>query len=261
MKSSPHRWSSALVTGASAGIGQAMAEQLGAAGIPTVIVARRAERLAELATVYTCLEPLQADLLTVEGLEVVAQRLRLATRPIDLLVNNAGFGASGNVADVQPSILQDIITLNISALTALTTAALPGMLARKRGWILQVSSVASFQPGPGAAVYSASKAYVTSFSEALSLELTGTGVTVTALCPGFTRSEFHSVSGSAGKNGRIPKSAWMSAADVAGAGLRATAAGKAVEVPGIGYKVLASISNVLPRTLVRRIIDIANGPD
>lgn len=261
MKTSPHPWARALVTGASAGIGKAMVEQLGAAGIPTIIVARRAERLTDLAAKYACLEPLVADLLTVEGLQVVAQRLRLAMQPIDLLVNNAGFGASGNVADVDPRVLQDIITLNISALTSLTTAALPGMLARKRGWILQVSSVASFQPGPGAAVYSATKAYVTSFSEALSLELTGTGVTVTALCPGFTRSEFHSVSGSADNIGRIPKSAWMSAADVAGAGLRATAAGKAVEVPGIAYKTLASISNVLPRALVRRIIDIANGPD
>ena len=109
-------------------------------------------------------------------------------------------------------------------------------------------------------MYSASKAFVTSFSEALGLELTATGVSVTALCPGFTRSEFHAVSGS-GIGARVPKRAWMSAEDVAAAGLRAAAAGKAVEVPGLAYKAVASISNVLPRSVVRRRLKSSTVPD
>ena len=244
----------ALVTGASAGIGRSIAELLGAAGIPTVIVARRGDRLDELAARFPSLHPLVADLLSTEGQQTVISRLSDADHPIDLLVNNAGFGVSGNVADVDPDRIHDMIGLNISALTMLTRAALPQMLGRRRGWIMQVSSVAGFQPGPGAAVYSATKAYVTSFTEALSVELRDTGVLVSALCPGFTRTEFHEVSGSADDASRIPDIAWLSSADVAAAGLNAVAVGKVLEVPGAGYKAITAVSTVLPHGVMRGVL-------
>ncbi|MFN0092830.1 MAG: SDR family NAD(P)-dependent oxidoreductase [Acidimicrobiales bacterium] len=248
-------WASALVTGASAGIGAAFARRLGAAGVPTVVVARRAERLAALAEEHPSLEPLVADLAEPEGVGAVAARLADSARPVELLVNNAGFGAAGRFAEQDPARHGELVAVNVAALTGLTRAALPAMLAAGRGWILQVSSVAGFQPAPGAAVYGASKAYVTSLAEALSVELAGTGVRISALCPGFTRTEFHQVSG-AGWGARLPGRLWMDADAVAAAGLRAAAAGRVIESPGAVYKVLAAGSSVLPRPLLRALLRI-----
>ena len=249
-------WKTALVTGASSGIGEAIAEQLAAGDTHTIVVARRGDRLARMAARSTCIEALTADLLTDDGRDAVARRLATRREPIDLLVNNAGFGTAGNVVDVPLDKSLEMIDLNIRALTELTKAALPVMIERSRGWILQVSSMASFQPGPSAAIYSATKAYVTSFTEALHEELRGTGVKVCALCPGFTRTEFHAVSGTEHQNG-VPDFAWLSSEEVARSGLEAVAAGRAVDIPGALYKGLGAFTNGLPRGVVRRAMGLA----
>ncbi len=246
-------WRSALVTGATSGIGEAIADQLGSAGIPTVIVARRTDRLEALAALHPSLEPLTADLTVHADRARVIERLVSNVAPIDLLVNNAGYGIGASVQDTPQDELLGMIELNISALTALTRAALTPMLAAGRGWILQVSSVASFQPGPGAAAYSASKAYVTSLTEALSVELKGTGVKVSALCPGLTRSEFHQRSGMSQTMERLPNFVWMTSEDVARIGLAAMAKGRVIAVPGFVNKSVVGLSTApLFRSLVRR---------
>ena len=251
-------WKTALVTGASAGIGESIAEQLVAAGTPTIVVARRGDRLDTMAKGSSLIEPLVADLLTSDGCARVRARLKSKTDPVDLLVNNAGFGVNGNVADAPMDGSLGMIDLNIRALTELTRAALPRMIEAHRGWILQVSSMASFQPGPGAAIYSATKAYVTSFSEALHEELRGTGVQVCALCPGFTRTEFHAVSNMTDEEvGRVPSFAWLKADDVARSGLRAVAAGRALDVPGAVYKGASAVTGFLPRRAARRMMGVA----
>jgi uncharacterized protein len=249
-------WSTALVTGASSGIGADIARQLGEARIPTVIVARRRDRLDALAAEFPTLSPLVADLETPEGMALVSSRIADTTQPIDLLVNNAGFGIAGSFDEVTGAQHQSMIDLNISALTALSHAAAVAMKARKRGWILQVSSMASFQPGPSSATYSATKAFVTSLSEAMHEELRGTGVIVTALCPGYTRTEFHARSG--GGDAGVPDKAWLLSKDVAASGLRAVAKGRALDVPGAAYKGLAAVSSVLPRSAVRRLVGKAS---
>jgi short-subunit dehydrogenase len=141
-------------------------------------------------------------------------------------------------------------------LVALTRAALGRMVARDRGWICNVSSVVGFQPAPNLAVYAATKAFVTSFTEGLHEELRGTGVSATALCPGLTRTEFQSVSNPTGRTRTTPEFAWMTADDVAAIGLADTAARRAVSVPGLPNKALVSATSILPRALVRRLAGI-----
>lgn len=251
--SSSFPFTSALVTGASSGIGEAMVELLGEAGIPTVIVARRRDRLDELAARFSSIEVLDADLTTKKGLTAVVARVSDAALPIDLVVNNAGFGTSGDFHELDADRLDREVQLNIAALTRLTHAALAAMIPRGRGYVLNVSSVASFQPAPKLAVYAATKAYVTSLTESLHEEVRGTGVHVTALCPGLTRTEFQSVSNSDSYAGQYPTFAWLEARDVAKAGLDDVARGKALSVPGVLYKGMVSGSSVLPRGLARRL--------
>ena len=242
----------ALITGASSGIGETMARLLLQAGVPVVAVARRRDRLDALAS-YGDVEVLAADLGTVEGVSAVAERVAATQSGVDLVVNNAGFGTSGWFHDQDPDRLASEIELNITALTRLSHAALATMIPRGRGHLLNVSSVASFQPGPKLAVYSATKAYVTSLSEALHEECRGTGVKVTALCPGLTKTEFQSVSNTEGYETQFPAMAWTDVDLVARTGLADVAKGRAVSVPGVLYKTLVSTSQVTPGFLSRRL--------
>lgn len=247
-------FTSALITGASSGIGEAFVHLLGNARIAMVVVARRRDRLEALAAKYANVDVLVADLSTDSGVELVERRITdLSKLPIDLVVNNAGFGTSGLVPELDVDRLSDEIRLNVLALTRISHAAVRVMVTRGRGYLLNVSSVASFQPSPGSAVYAATKAYVTSFTEALHEELRTTGVRVTALCPGLTHTEFHSVSNTSGLKSQFPELAWMDPRPVAKAGLDAVAKGEALAIPGVLYKGLSALSSVMPRGATRRL--------
>ncbi len=246
-------FTSALITGASSGIGEAMAHLLGQAKIPTVVVARRADRLGELASLYESFEVLAADLNSAKGLAAVEKRILSTTSPVDLVVNNAGFGTSGLFHEIEADRLHDEINLNVQALTRLSNAAMRVMVPRGRGYLLNVSSVASFQPAPRLAVYAATKAFVTSLTESLHEEARGTGVHVTALCPGLTKTEFQSVSNSDAYASSYPGFVWLKVDDVAAAGLADVAKGKALSVPGLIYKGLTAAAGVTPRNIARRL--------
>jgi short-subunit dehydrogenase len=244
---------SALLTGASSGIGEAMAHLLGQAGVPTVLVARRTERLEQLAATYDGFEVLTADLNDAGDLERVCARVASDTDHVDLVVNNAGFGTSGRFHELDADRLHDEIGLNVQALTRLSHAALAAMVPRGRGYVLNVSSVASFQPAPKLAVYAATKAYVTNLSESLHEEMRGTGVHVTALCPGLTKTEFQSVSNAGESASSYPAFFWTQVADVAATGLADVAKGKALSVPGVLYKGVSVATSLTPRGLTRRL--------
>jgi short-subunit dehydrogenase len=252
----PSRWRSALVTGASSGIGEAFVRQLAADNVPTVVVARRVDRLDALATSLSGIEVLPADLTTDEGVARVGARLASAEDPIDLLINNAGFGTSGQFVSIDPQRTDDEIRLNVLALTRLSRAALPGMIERRRGWVLNVSSIAGFVAVPSLAVYAATKAYVTSFSEALHEELRGSGVVVTVLHPGLTRTEFSAVSAGEVPSISGPAFATMEADEVAQAGLQAAAAGRATVAPGWTNKAITGLTPLAPRAIVRRVVGL-----
>lgn len=256
-------WSRALVTGASSGIGTVLARQLAADGTDLVVVARSGDTLEELAGELRSahdveVEVLVADLTDADGLAAVEARLRDVAQPVDLLVNNAGFGTTGRFVDQDPDTEDREIQLNVAAVVRLTHAALPGMKARERGGILNVSSIASFQPIPNMAVYSATKAFVTSFTEAIHEELSGTGVHVSALCPGFTRTNFVDAADAGDDATKIPEFIWMEPEPVAAAGLRAVAANRATVVPGLQYKLSTGASRVLPSAVTRRVISVAS---
>ncbi len=230
-----------------------MAELLGAAGIPTVVVARRTDRLQQLAERFACIEVLAADLGTQGGLASVVARVEDQAAPIDLVVNNAGFGTSGEFHELDADRLDAEVQLNVAALTRLSRAALGSMRPRGRGYLLNVSSVVSFQPAPKLAVYAATKAYVTSLTESLHEEMRGTGVHVTALCPGLTRTEFQSVSSTESYATDYPSFVWLTPAEVAKAGLEDVAKGKALSVPGAMYKGMVAGVSIMPRGLTRRL--------
>jgi uncharacterized protein len=251
-------FSSALVTGASSGIGAEMAKQLGEAGVPTVLVARRTDRLQEIADRYDGFSVIEADLGTDTGVDAVMGAVRSSDNRIDLVVNNAGFGTSGQFADLDPERLADEIDLNVKALTKISNAALAAMRERASGYLLNVSRVASFQPAPGLAVYAATKAYVTSLTEALHEEMRGTGVHVSALCPGLTKTEFQERSNTSGYEATFPAFAWTSVESVASAGLDGVAKNRATIVPGALYKGLVATSSAVPRSVARRLSAIAS---
>lgn len=247
----------ALVTGASSGIGLELARLFAADGYDVVLVARRQEQLDTLANDLTArhgvrCEAIAADLGAPDAATNLVRLLEQRSLAIDILVNNAGSGALGPFARMDVDRARSMIQLNVTALTELTRLLVPGMVTLGRGRILNVASTAAFAPGPFMAVYYATKAYVVSFSEALGEELRGSGVTVTVLCPGPTRTEFQEMAGM--DNARLFKSfVVMDAAPVARAGYRGMMAGKRMVVPGIMNRVLPAVIRFSPRGMVVRV--------
>jgi len=245
----------ALITGPTAGIGAAFAEALAGEGYDLVLVARDGPRLTKLADDLADRHgvratPLVADLTTADGCALVERRL--ADRddtPIDLLVNNAGMSLNKPLLKATTDDLERLLSLNVRAVLRLTRAALPGMVARGRGDVINVSSVAGYLAMPGS-TYAASKAWVTNFSESTGLAMRRYGVRVMALCPGYTRTEFHQRAGV--DAGKIPNWLWLSADDVVRAGLRDLRRGRLVSVPDWRYKTAVLGLRFTPRGLSGR---------
>jgi len=239
----------ALVTGASAGIGATFARALAARGYDLILVARRRERLEALAKELESahranVEILEADL--ADAGQLLRVEARIAAADLDLLVNNAGFGISGRFWETDVTAQEQLHRLHVLAVMRLTHAALAGMVARRRGAIIGVSSVAGFVQSPGSVTYSASKCWLNSFTEGLYLELKSQGspVRVQALCPGFTYSEFHDVAGIDRK--LIPAQLWMQAEDVVASSLDGLERGRLFVVPGWRYRLLVRVLRFLP---------------
>jgi len=244
----------AVVTGASSGIGLEYAERLAAKGYDVAVVARRRGRLESVAEqlrsdLGVAVEVIAADLTKSPDLRRVEERVRSASR-LEMLVNCAGFGTVASFPTVDPDRIESEIALNVTALVRLTRAALPGMTARRKGTIVNVSSMASFQPNPYLASYGASKAYVTNFTEALSAELAGSGVFLQALCPGPVHTEFGDVAGV--PKDTLPEFLFASTAQVVDASLRGIERGEVVCVPGTVESLVSTVVDFLPRWLVRR---------
>jgi uncharacterized protein len=249
-------WERALVTGASAGIGDAFARRLASDGTSLVLVARDQQRLEKLADRVrgehgVDVEVLAADLSDDAQIARVADRLAGAPK-IDLLVNNAGFGTFGTFRKLPLDGELRQIDVNIRAVMWLAHTALATMTENGSGTVLNVSSTLALQPFPGSATYAATKAFVMSFTEALHEEARGTGVTVSAVMPGMVRTEFQQRAGKAEQFENLPSFAWLSPDKVADSALRAARRGRALSVPGLGYKVSAGMTSAAPRRMVRR---------
>jgi uncharacterized protein len=241
----------ALVTGATAGIGAVFADRLAREGQDLVLVARDEARLAVVAerlrrSYAVAVEVLPADLADDAGCAKVEQRLADRARPIDLLVNNAGFGIGVRFLDSEVEDEERMLRVLVRAVLRLTHAALPGMVARGRGAVINVSSMATWRAN---GTYAAAKAWVTSFTEGLARQVAGTGVRVMALCPGYTHTEFHQ---RAGIRKPGPEQLWLTPEQVVDEGLRDVRRGVVVSVPSARYKVLAFLARHAPRSLLRR---------
>lgn len=241
----------ALITGASSGIGREFADQLADQGYDLVIVARRDDALqqtrSEIETAHHVrVEVLVADLNDRAQLQIVADRLSDADRPIDLLVNNAGFGLAKPFLDNPVEDEERLLNVLVRATLVLSHAAGNAMRTRGSGRIINVSSVAGWM---ASGTYAAAKSWVTVFSESLAGQLTGTGVTVTAVCPGFVHTDFHAAG--AIDRSSTPGFMWVPSEDVVAEGLAAAQKGKTISVPGTQYKVLTTLLRAAPRPLIR----------
>jgi short-subunit dehydrogenase len=245
----------ALVTGASSGIGEAFARELAARRHDLVLVARRADRLEEeasrLAAAHgVAVEVLAADLASPDGIAVTAERLSDASRPVDLLVNNAGIGTVGSFWELPVDAELAMIHLNVLALVQLTHAALGPMVERNTGGVINVSSLGAYQPVPFNATYGATKAFVSSFTNAVREELRGTNVRLMVVAPGFTRTEFQETSF---EPRALPEFVWQSADEVASTAMRAYDRGRTVCITGAMNVVAAAASSVMPAVVMRRV--------
>ena len=248
----------ALITGASSGLGREFARQLAGRARSLVLVARRKQRLSELRGELTQHHPnlvvhiREADLADLAQLKELVAWLEREKINVDLLINNAGLGDSGPFATSNPKRNEQMMLVNMVALTSLTRHLLPQMIARKRGGILNVSSSAGFLPIPGFAVYAASKAYVTSFSEALRTELRGTGVSVCALCPGPVHTEFQEVAKRPGwQPDSGPEFVYVSVEQVVYDALAALDADRPLAIPGFAMKLGMFVVRITPMSILR----------
>jgi len=241
-----------VVTGASAGIGAELSRELASRGHGLTLVARRRDRLdrlaRELSSVRVDVEP--CDLADPADRGRLIELLRGGDRRVAGVCNNAGYGTVGTFAELPLEREVGEVRLNVEALVELTGAFLPQMLERGEGAILNVASTAAFQPLPGMAVYAASKAFVRSFSEAVHAELAGSGVSVTALCPGFTETEFASVAGAGSFEEKLPSAFVLNAKDVAREAVEGMESGARTVVPGVIHKAHAFYSRFVPNTLL-----------
>ncbi|MEV5507780.1 SDR family NAD(P)-dependent oxidoreductase [Streptomyces orinoci] len=243
----------ALITGATAGIGAAFARRLAADGHDLVLVARDEKRLHEHATELhdrhrVEAEVLRADLSREEGIAAVEARLSDRKRPVDLLVNNAGFGNKGRFLEVSVADELTMLRVHCEAVLRLTMAAAGGMRERRRGGVVNVASVAAFVPR---GTYGASKAWVVQFTQGAARDLAGSGVRLMALCPGFVRTEFHQRAGMGTEN--IPGWMWLDADRLVDAALKDLARGKSLSIPDPRYKALTGLSKLVPRGALGRV--------
>lgn len=236
----------AVVTGASTGLGREFAKQLAAASYNVVLVARNAEALAQVASELSesfavDTEVLVADLLTQSDRQRVLTRLESTDRPVDILVNNAGWGLPGSLNDTSWSDEKDHLDIHVTIPLELTHRVLPMMRGRGRGRVVVVSSVAAFL---SRGTYSSAKRFWVTLAKSLSAQFRADNVAVTAVCPGFTRTEFHERMGM--NVAGIPRSAWLSAEQVVSVGLRHAFRGQAVSIPTLRYRFLAAVAAVIP---------------
>ncbi len=247
-----------LITGASSGIGAELAYCAAADGFDLVLVARRMSALADVA--QRCekkhdakVSIIHSDLGDSTAPRVLAAELRARKLDVHTLINNAGLGASGSIAALPIETQMNMIQVNVTALTEITRRLLPAMLERGSGAVMNVASTAAFLPGPNMAVYYASKAYVLSFTEALAEELRGTGINISALCPGPTATEFGAVSGMSATKLFKQKGMMMSSNTVARAGWEGLLAGDRIVIPGMANKLLNQSLRIGPRALIARV--------
>lgn len=250
----------ALVTGASAGIGMAFARILASRGFNLAITARRAERLENLARELesqtgVTVRILPADLARANAARQLADALEQEQIAIDMLINNAGFGIAGRYRDIPWERHSEFIQVMVTAPCELTHHLLPGMTQRGYGRIVNVASVAGLIPGAASStLYGASKAFLISFTQALHSEQRGTGVYVSALCPGYTHSEFHDVSGTRERMNRMPKFLWLDAARVVEEGYTAVMRNQPICIPGLQYKAIVGFARMLPMGVAHRLV-------
>lgn len=251
----------ALITGASSGIGRDLAHQFAADGYDLVLVARRRDALEDAVRDVTRTHGVNArviaiDLATPGAARQIVDQLQTAGVTIDVLVNNAGFGLHGPVAELALERQLEMVQVNVAVLTELTRLFLPGMLERNRGGVLNVGSTAAFQPGPLMAVYYATKAYVLSFTEALAVEVNGSALRTSCLCPGPTATHFAETAQVT--HSRLFRMGTMRPADVARVGYDGWKRGQVIVIPGLKNRLGAVLASVSPRSMVRRIMKEVN---
>lgn len=247
------------MTGASSGIGADMARELAARGHDLALVARREDRMRELAEELAERHAVRAetfgcDVAEPEGRARLIGEVAERGLTVEILINNAGFGSGGAFHALDGEGETGMVRTNVEAVVALTSAWLPGMVERRRGAVLNLASLIAFQPVPFQATYGASKAFVLSFTQAVHEEVRGTGVTITALCPGPVRTEFGESGGFGGADDRIPSFMWLDSETVARAGIEGLEKGDRVVVPGVVNRLGALSGHYMPRALLLPLV-------